>query len=308
MSEKLNPVTREEMFLAKAAGQDTPELKPITRVERFLQNLIDHVKTIGTGGSGGGGATPDWNAAEGEPGHILNRPFGDMEVYILPKTEVTFAPQEELGGMNAAIVEFAVIPVPGGEYTVEFGGAEYTCTYTDASGDGSTCVMGNLAALGAGDDTGEPFAVYVEDGLVLIIPTGEVTTTEFCIRGVQPVPIAPEYAPESVLLDFVEIGLPSVNTEQAVSAEFSDLNTWNKLKTAFGKGIVKVRFTLTAGITMWHATGVTDQIENEEVIATANVWWADGRSPCISVFLGDLYIYFEVSDVSGVTAFAKRIL
>lgn len=56
MSEELNPVTREEMFLAKAAGQNTPELTPITRVERFLQNLIDHVKSIGSGGGSGGGA------------------------------------------------------------------------------------------------------------------------------------------------------------------------------------------------------------------------------------------------------------
>lgn len=56
MSEELNPVTREEMFLAKAAGQNVPVLTPITRVERFLQNLIDHVKSIGSGGGSGGGA------------------------------------------------------------------------------------------------------------------------------------------------------------------------------------------------------------------------------------------------------------
>lgn len=52
MSEKMNPITRQEKFLAKAAGQDVITPKPITRIEKFLQNLIDHISTIGNGGSG----------------------------------------------------------------------------------------------------------------------------------------------------------------------------------------------------------------------------------------------------------------
>ena len=53
----LEPITRQEQVVA---GKD---LKPITRMEMFLKQY----------GGGSGGA--DWNAAEGEPGHILNRPF-----------------------------------------------------------------------------------------------------------------------------------------------------------------------------------------------------------------------------------------
>lgn len=44
----LNPITREEKFLAKAGGEDVGELKPITRREQFLAKLAG-------GGSGGGG-------------------------------------------------------------------------------------------------------------------------------------------------------------------------------------------------------------------------------------------------------------
>lgn len=41
----LKPITREEMFLAKAGGEDVGELKPITRREKFLDRI-----------AGGGGA------------------------------------------------------------------------------------------------------------------------------------------------------------------------------------------------------------------------------------------------------------
>ena len=37
----LKPITREEMFLAKAGGEDVGELKPITRREKFLDRIAD---------------------------------------------------------------------------------------------------------------------------------------------------------------------------------------------------------------------------------------------------------------------------
>lgn len=45
MSE-LKPITRQEMFLAKSAGQDVPTLDPITREEYFLKDLIDAISAI----------------------------------------------------------------------------------------------------------------------------------------------------------------------------------------------------------------------------------------------------------------------
>lgn len=45
--ENLTPITRKELFLAKAAGQDVQTPTPITREEHFLSKITD-------GGSGGG--------------------------------------------------------------------------------------------------------------------------------------------------------------------------------------------------------------------------------------------------------------
>ena len=39
MSENLNPITREELFLAKAAGMNVQTPTPITRVEKFLDRI-----------------------------------------------------------------------------------------------------------------------------------------------------------------------------------------------------------------------------------------------------------------------------
>lgn len=50
MSDELTPITRKEIFLAKAGGQNVVTPTPITREETFLQAIIDS-------GSGGGGGT-----------------------------------------------------------------------------------------------------------------------------------------------------------------------------------------------------------------------------------------------------------
>ena len=45
MSE-LEPITRQEVFLANAGGQDVTVPTPITREEHFLQGIIDRFDTI----------------------------------------------------------------------------------------------------------------------------------------------------------------------------------------------------------------------------------------------------------------------
>ena len=45
----MKPITRKEMLMAKAAGQDVPDLEPITREEYFLNQIAE------SGGGGGGG-------------------------------------------------------------------------------------------------------------------------------------------------------------------------------------------------------------------------------------------------------------
>ena len=54
VGEQLEPITRKEMFLAKAAGMDIKTPEPITREKMF----ISMISGGGTGGSGGGGSIP----------------------------------------------------------------------------------------------------------------------------------------------------------------------------------------------------------------------------------------------------------
>ena len=54
VGEQLEPITRKEMFLAKAAGMDIETPEPITREEMFISMI-----------SGGGGAGKKLPEAEG---------------------------------------------------------------------------------------------------------------------------------------------------------------------------------------------------------------------------------------------------
>ncbi len=52
--EQLEPISREEHFLAKLAGQDVETPEPISRKEHFLQEAINNAGSGGSGGSSGG--------------------------------------------------------------------------------------------------------------------------------------------------------------------------------------------------------------------------------------------------------------
>ena len=145
----LEPITRQEKIIA---GQD---LTPITRMEKFLKEF---------GGSGGGGAQPDWNAAEGEPGHILNRPFYES-------TEVLFDQRVECGRKefiyekSVTIIDKNVkgeIPLAeGSSYVVEWDGTEYPCTcyafqHADGLCLGNAHLYNNLLP-----DNGLPFFFFM---------------------------------------------------------------------------------------------------------------------------------------------------
>jgi hypothetical protein len=69
------------------------------------------------GGADSGLGQSDWAAGEGEPGEILNKPFGDIMLY-------TFNSRDEfLNGQDVATQLVA-----GETYTVVFDGVSYTCT------------------------------------------------------------------------------------------------------------------------------------------------------------------------------------
>ena len=65
---------REKMFLNAAATGETTDLKPITRVERFLYKIAQNI------GSGGGGGVSSWN-------DLTDKPFGEESVVYFEYTD-----------------------------------------------------------------------------------------------------------------------------------------------------------------------------------------------------------------------------
>ena len=111
----------------------------------------------------GGGVTPDWNAAEGEPGHVLNRTHyvETVTTDIVPKKTVTLA-YDSMYNAYASVEAGAWSLVVGNTYKVSFAGTEYECVAFEGEFMGYPAVaVGNYAFMGGTTDTGEPFLAAV---------------------------------------------------------------------------------------------------------------------------------------------------
>ena len=121
----------------------------------------------------------DWN--ENDPtsvAYIQNRPFyAEDTVETLLVDNVSFETTDAYGaGIGIAENPFALELVENAEYTVTWNGTAYSTTCSFA--DGAMCV-GNLSAVGIGDDTGEPFLIGVADGITFVycIDIGTITVS-----------------------------------------------------------------------------------------------------------------------------------
>lgn len=104
----------------------------------------------------GGGA--DWNASEGEPGHVLNRTHWveGGRVEILPETTTPLSSED----FTPIVIPSCPVSV-GDTVTVKWNGTEYSCTGID----GSAFDMPGAAIFGA--DTSTPFIIALgeDEGL-----------------------------------------------------------------------------------------------------------------------------------------------
>ena len=106
----------------------------------------------------GGGSQADWNQNnETQPDYIKNRPFytGDpVQTVLVEESTVSFT------NVSANIYYGAIsttIELAAGEtYEVSWDGAVYECVCESVSGFPA---IGNMSIIGAGADTGEPFAI-----------------------------------------------------------------------------------------------------------------------------------------------------
>lgn len=221
----MEPITRKELFMAKAAGQNVNVPDPITREEKFLAAIC---------GSGGGGAQPDWNAAEGEPGHILNRPFYEHTITLFDQT-VELQETEEGMLMMSTFPE----PLEDKTYKVTYNGVPYDCTPFVT--DEYTAALGNLSAMG-GPDTGEPFIIVIGgiDGvfqIVLVDLTGATSATVKIEKPGELRKIDSKFSPDIPYFDLVDAGLGVINSTQYLGA-LIDASFYK----AFEKGPVKIRY------------------------------------------------------------------
>lgn len=115
---------------------------------------------------------PDWNQNdETAPDYVLNRTHWveQVMVEILLECQPAYDEDMQLFCVLENIPTFEV----GKTYTVIWNGTEYECVAQDmgalTDGDWSGAGLGNLSVVGA-TDTGEPFAIMPNNGMLLVAP------------------------------------------------------------------------------------------------------------------------------------------
>lgn len=118
---------------------------------------------IGKAGGGSGGAQADWNAAEGEAGHVLNRTHWVEESgVLLEETDAVESTDPNFG--KCWNINNAPNLTIGETYTIVYNGVPYDCVCQAAPdglvSDPAAAAMGNFSVIG-GANTGEPFAMMI---------------------------------------------------------------------------------------------------------------------------------------------------
>lgn len=162
-------LTGQTVKICLAEYEKIPEgyLPDNNAVQYTEQTLTEAQKTqarqnIGAAAVGEGGSVPsNYNAAEGEAGHILNRPFySEYQLVALLET-TTLTANESFGSVDGVGLLTAPLDVrdDGTEYIVTYNGVGYTCNARATTFDGiPCCILGNSVGFGD-EDTGEPFLV-----------------------------------------------------------------------------------------------------------------------------------------------------
>lgn len=203
-----NPVLAEGEIIVVQTNAGETRLKIGDGVKTFTQlpytdeQIYNNVVTSVNGQTGdvtldvsGDCIQPDWNQNDDtQPDYVKNRPFytGDpVETVLIEESTVTF---EDDGGIYMGQLESTFSTTVGETYKVSWDGTTYECACVDYSG---TTVIGNLSIIGVGSDTGEPFLMFVNNGLLAIGTADTASSHTIFISGTAPqvVKINPKYLP-----------------------------------------------------------------------------------------------------------------
>lgn len=150
---------------------------------------------------GGSSAPADWNANEGEPGHVLNRTHCKNWVNVIPTREM----MDDGDGMF--ILELTADMDPFCLHRVNYNGAIYECMPAISTYDNNvklSFAMGNLAMVELGEDTGEPFVIAVGDGVVILMPLDGATSVTISIDEYKTEELSKDYYTSTYFIDVVE--------------------------------------------------------------------------------------------------------
>lgn len=245
-----------------SGGNAEDGFSPIAKVEQTATGAVVSITdktgtttaTITNGKDGKEGAPADWNAVEGQAGHILNRTHYTERVTtdIVPEKEITL----EIGlgvptYLEAGFWDFSI----GETYVVTYDGVEYECVAYESSFSGmATISIGNEAVYGGSNNTGEPFAaavipVFGNSGVIGI----EAGTHTIHIVGVKDVvhPLDDRY----------------INTEVKLAlVDGSCDKTWKEIVAALDakKTLVAERRSITGGASSIQSLRLTYCIYTED--------------------------------------------
>ena len=168
---------------------------------------------------GGGGVQPDWNQNDDtQPDYVKNRPFytGDpVETVLVEDTTASF---DEHNGLYYAEITVIFQATVGETYKVSWDGTVYECTCVDYYGP---CI-GNLSIEADYPDTGEPFAIYVSDGYILISTKDTSASHTVSISGI----VAPIVKIPAKYIDKDASGYIVIHKKQTMTEQ--EANNYNK--------------------------------------------------------------------------------
>lgn len=177
---------------------------------------------------------PDWNAAEGEAGHVLNRTHYSEWVEILPEQAL-----EHIEGGIFLLSEDSIITV-GNAYRVVWNETTYECQCRSVNG---AVLVGN-SLVAEGEDTGEPFCIMTVSGegtaafdVNVLVYGGEMTEVTASVAELQVHKLPLNYVESSI--HYVDI----VKADSTYTTEATPLELMSSIDA--GKTLC-ARITVTA--------------------------------------------------------------
>lgn len=239
-------------------------------------------------------AQSDWNAAEGEAGHILNRP--DF-AWIPARNETLLCEEKTVSGFIAdrnSIWEGAKAPI-GTKLSVCFNGVRYPVEVIKVGeGPESIVLAGNLSIYSpAFENTGEPFTLHIRGDGIACICGGEATVSIYTVNA----------EPEKLPGDFMPDGVPYVAKGAKATVVSECQPTYDEEEGRFM--IMDVGAPLAVGQTVtvnWNGTKYDCVLEDLSVMAPGAVVFGNTAATGVGSSGEDLPFAGMWANMDGITA------